>query len=199
MPLHRDVVRVDLEESARVVPLDDGACEYVGLEGITNKASPVKRRTRATGRARKGSRKAYGRGRYCNRLYQTSEAFAASSTCSTVTRFMHSMCTLLAQESLKHGEQGMPARRTTCWSPYGPVSAGSVGPKIATTGVPTAAARCIGPLSLAMTTGNADRAPRAGKGRSDPPDCVVPGQSSRFAHVRLRNPSTQRARTGGDG
>jgi len=40
---------------------------------------------------------------------------------------------------------------TLCIGPKGPVLQGAVGPKRAMTGVSTAAARCIGPVSVVMT------------------------------------------------
>src|SRR5262249_2543974 len=42
------------------------------------------------------------------------------------------------------------SRRTMLRVPYGPVRAGSVGPKSATTGIFKAAARCMGPVSPPM-------------------------------------------------
>src|SRR3990172_12048208 len=55
-----------------------------------------------------------------------------------------------------HGfrRQGLQSRFfliTICPLPYGPVNSGSVGPNNATTGVPKAAAICIGPESFVMS------------------------------------------------
>jgi hypothetical protein len=52
----------------------------------------------------------------------------------------------------KQGLQDNPLRMTTCPFPYGPVLDGSVGPKRAITGVPIAAARCMGPESVVISS-----------------------------------------------
>src|SRR5688572_5664035 len=55
----------------------------------------------------------------------------------------------------KHGAQGAAPKIKRCFlSPGipGPVSSGEVLPNGTTTGVPTAAATCIGPVSLVRTT-----------------------------------------------
>src|SRR3972149_6123350 len=49
---------------------------------------------------------------------------------------------------LKHGAHEMSSLIIVWPSPYGPVLNGSVGPKIAKTGMPRAAAICMGPESL---------------------------------------------------
>ena len=55
-----------------------------------------------------------------------------------------------------HGEHGSDDRQSArAGEPSGPVRSGSLDPKIATIGVPTAAARCIGPVSLVITKSQA--------------------------------------------
>ena len=67
----------------------------------------------------------------------------------------------------KHGAFGQWLRTTKCrpCGPYGPVFAGSVEPKFATQGTCSAAAICIGPLSLVKRTleraSNAARLPKS--------------------------------------
>src|SRR3989304_5021209 len=74
----------------------------------------------------------------------------AATTSSTLIAFKHAPpCT---HRCRLHGEQSTDADNTVWPAPYGPILRGSVGPKIATTGVPTAAARCIGPESLVTNT-----------------------------------------------
>ncbi len=77
----------------------------------------------------------------------------ASTTRWTLMPVMHRKS--IGQSRRKQGEQGVPAVSKACrgspGSP-GPVSSGEVLPKGTTTGVPSAAATCIGPLSLVSRT-----------------------------------------------
>src|SRR5204862_2296470 len=77
----------------------------------------------------------------------------ASTTCFWLIAVMQRRS--IGQTRKKQGEHGTPARRIR-WRELvgrpGPVISGEVLPKGTTTGVPTAAATCIGPLSLLSST-----------------------------------------------
>ena len=70
-----------------------------------------------------------------------------------------------------HGLHGRSTRTTRSCGPRGAYRAGSDGPKIATTGVPTAPARCIGPVSPVTNRSRRSRT-AASVGRSTSPDNV---------------------------
>src|SRR5581483_2291414 len=76
---------------------------------------------------------------------------AAATTLGTVMAFMQRKS--MGHSRRKHGAQGA-GPRTICTDAekMGPVSSGEVLPKRATTGAPTAAARCMGPVSLVKTS-----------------------------------------------
>ena len=83
--------------------------------------------------------------------------------------------------------------------PVGAVRPGSVGPKNATTGVPTAAARCIGPESFVTTTPGAARGPpraRPGPGRRRGPRgalrAAAATRAAELALGRVRSATAQR-------
>ena len=72
----------------------------------------------------------------------------------------------IGQSRSMQGRQNTRAVRTS-WSPSGRVARSSVGPKIATTGRPSAAARCIAPESLETNDGHAfDDADERARGSS---------------------------------
>src|SRR5260370_11621163 len=74
---------------------------------------------------------------------QFTSSFAARQTSSTVTAFMHLW-------SIGHSRRRQGLHSTACltirvWGPYGPVAVSSVGPNIATVGIPNAAAQALVP------------------------------------------------------
>src|SRR5437867_13336863 len=71
----------------------------------------------------------------------------ATTACGLRAR-KHSSGLTKLHESFMQGMQGSWSCSTRSSCRYGPVRRGSVGPNIATTGLPSAAATCIGPVSL---------------------------------------------------
>src|ERR1700733_5407833 len=81
---------------------------------------------------------------------EASHGSTAASTSLAVTRIMQRWS--IGQRRRKHGLQYGCCRMIVCRGVTGAVPNGSVGPKIATAGRPTAAATCMAPESLPIKT-----------------------------------------------
>src|SRR3972149_7319929 len=83
-------------------------------------------------------------------IYLSNQYIAALYTSSTVIRFIHLWS--IGQVRKRQGAHSTLCLIIVLFLPKGAVVIGSVEPNIATIGMPSASAKCIGPVSLVINT-----------------------------------------------